>query len=1197
MCIRDRYYTIQFNFFSSSITTLTRSIQLDTSSGQIIGSSGYLNHQIYQASALSANDQVLAIVDQSLTIIIDSSTLSLSTCDSSYFVYCLAFQDLNAVLFKLKSALTAGSTLNAYIGIASYPKSIIPSTTSQYELTTYVYISQKLGYVDQYQINNWNSIIETSIGSSPTITSVQNPSYLIKGKQGVEILVSFEAVYEVPATGTITIEFPISSYSSVEPNCRSAVTQGSGLYSTVGNYVGEIGCTIQLHGSNYMWVITGFQIVAANTPIKIYGIINLSSSCSSTTNALTITMYSNQNLSDMINYGRIISKGSIATSYLTVDTSYTGMQLNDLFLLQNTGPIYATYQGRLKLKLNLGSSSISAGTQMTILLPKNQALNDNKGFQKETNYQYVFGYAEIVSTKERISCIVSYDESSDSSNILYKMKCIENLVSSTEYNLILTIIDATGTELGLTWPILSGFYNIQFVCGTLTTNLLIEVMPTNSWSTLTIKSYITIPDEENYLQITLKPSTIIQASDVIIIELPSKSIDSGYTFFETWANISNQTMAYDMVDSTSPITSMSCSYLNGQKSIDQPVQIQCTNFNQNIQTSNTLQFLIRIINPSISGTTSQIYIPVIVYSISSSGLCKSNYGIVQQAIFIEASAYSTYSMDGDYSTSPVTLGTAATLTIQAYTKEALVPNSDAYLVKLGFHPSTTQYTHTVSACYGSSQACSVIFAPNLMIMIYLPTGTQIAALTTFALANNAWVNPDNNSLTAVQRKVEAYACYYQTLKTQKITYNDNIDFDGPAAPTITLTLSSIDSNLEILQSTDYLVTVTQGFNWNINVISIQFPTTAPALSFNNLDCMEDANSQIEVDRCYLDSSSLVMYIYLTSKTYATTSLSLKVRTLNHAILNPPSTTTINYNQFEVGLYKWDTLDPPSSPISVSSSDDYLIAKSNPASGSLTFTTVEAVAPPSILQVPYMKYVDTWVHFDKTNHLAPLVFDMVILTGTSTAANSKITIQYPNAMTLPIDSSDINIKVGDAYRYKVQCFINDAQRTCEISDTAKTILIYFADSYAQNDKIHVKVTYIDTLGNLKIDGFKWTSDDNFGNIIIIFESNLNSGSPYTLISPIQLFHMASSDQNYVHDFVLADKGHNLAGQTNLIYLKFQLSDTSTNWLLFEIFTKDASFTDIYSTSSMSLYSSGQRVPMYSALIPCLLYTSPSPRDQA
>lgn len=69
----------------------------------------------------------------------------------------------------------------------------------------------------------------------------------------------------VPEGGSIEIRFPATYFGRVYPNCRSVVTNGSALESSVGEQLGEVSCRVQA-GIN--WYIRNFKGVEAG-PARI----------------------------------------------------------------------------------------------------------------------------------------------------------------------------------------------------------------------------------------------------------------------------------------------------------------------------------------------------------------------------------------------------------------------------------------------------------------------------------------------------------------------------------------------------------------------------------------------------------------------------------------------------------------------------------------------------------------------------------------------------------------------------------------------------------------------------------------------------------------------------------------------------------------------------------------------------------------
>lgn len=126
--------------------------------------------------------------------------------------------------------------------------------------------------------------------------------------------------------------------TSVFPDCRSAISSGSLLYSLSGSS-GQIGCEVQ--GGN-SWVINSFQTVLAGSLIVIYGKITLPV-VSGIIGIGQIITYSNTLATNLYNNGMIIDRYN-DLFVLNVATILAMNPNSDIFLTQRS-PVRANYIG------------------------------------------------------------------------------------------------------------------------------------------------------------------------------------------------------------------------------------------------------------------------------------------------------------------------------------------------------------------------------------------------------------------------------------------------------------------------------------------------------------------------------------------------------------------------------------------------------------------------------------------------------------------------------------------------------------------------------------------------------------------------------------------------------------------------------------------------------------------------------------
>lgn len=128
-------------------------------------------------------------------------------------------------------------------------------------------------------------------------------------------------------------------------------------------------------------------------------------------------------------------------------------------------------------------------------------------------------------------------------------------------------------------------------------------------------------------------------------------------------------------------------------------------------------------------------------------------------------------------------------------------------------------------------------------------------------------------------------------------------------------------------------------------ISIQFPPTSTYdFKFRGESCIEDPSSTIEIKKCYIDTSSSVIWIEPVQKGSYLNNNYLVFQTVGLAMVNPSSNLSASnrmyFNTFVIKYYTWP--DDSTQPLILATSDDYCFMKQDStqlsASAYLTYTT-------------------------------------------------------------------------------------------------------------------------------------------------------------------------------------------------------------------------------------------------------------------
>lgn len=110
------------------------------------------------------------------------------------------------------------------------------------------------------------------------------------------------------------------------------------------------------------------------------------------------------------------------------------------------------------------------------------------------------------------------------------------------------------------------------------------------------------------IYVRLIPSTQIDTNDLLVFELPTISTDSINLFDDDGGlYIDYQNLNFDVVYG---ITSMTCKFYKGFRTLSNPCKIICSSFSSVITTSTELRFLFEIKNPSGISSNKILYVPI-----------------------------------------------------------------------------------------------------------------------------------------------------------------------------------------------------------------------------------------------------------------------------------------------------------------------------------------------------------------------------------------------------------------------------------------------------------------------------------------------------------------------------------------------------------------------------------------------------------
>lgn len=250
------------------------------------------------------------------------------------------------------------------------------------------------------------------------------------------------------------------------------------------------------------------------------------------------------------------------------------------------------------------------------------------------------------TTNERIGCMVTSvanDSTTNFLSILYTMTTSSNLASGTLYQMRVTTQSGTPNAEGIAFPTVAGQYKVDVNFDAdgsrnyaIHDHLYLEVFGPK-FNTLKVTSFVTLPGETNLVWVELEPTTTIAPTHQLVIEIPTKSI-SGQNLFsgDLGSGLSdNSWFPTDVITGFSNAF-MVCRLFKGDQTNGKNAKIVCGSFSTSVALGTTFSFGFKVTNPSIP-STSQVSIPILVYTQDIGTLFKTNYMLVENAILVRNS--------------------------------------------------------------------------------------------------------------------------------------------------------------------------------------------------------------------------------------------------------------------------------------------------------------------------------------------------------------------------------------------------------------------------------------------------------------------------------------------------------------------------------------------------------------------------------
>ena len=135
---------------------------------------------------------------------------------------------------------------------------------------------------------------------------------------------------------------------------------------------------------------------------------------------------------------------------------------------------------------------------------------------------------------------------------------------------------------------------------------------------------------------------------------------------------------------------------------------------------------------------------------------------------------------------------------------------------------------------------------------------------------------------------------------------------SPSSPSFTMTALYENSPRYLGSRDDYLFEIVYSTSSvdisYMKLIAIIFPDPS-YVEGNNFDligqdCVEAVGSEVEIQECWIDTGSRMIWVRPVVKTSYTSNMKIRIQTRNLAIRNPTNNLTLNMNRFTVKFYSW-----------------------------------------------------------------------------------------------------------------------------------------------------------------------------------------------------------------------------------------------------------------------------------------------------
>ncbi len=142
------------------------------------------------------------------------------------------------------------------------------------------------------------------------------------------------------------------------------------------------------------------------------------------------------------------------------------------------------------------------------------------------------------------------------------------LAANTDYYVVLQTINLASlpSQYGITFPTGVGTFKIDLTAqsDSLQSTIYVDVVSA-TFTQAILRSYVSIMNEWNILDLTVQPSTQIATSDQLVIEIATKSNEGVLLLADDAgsAYIDGQILPFDLIQATGSATSCTCRFYRG----------------------------------------------------------------------------------------------------------------------------------------------------------------------------------------------------------------------------------------------------------------------------------------------------------------------------------------------------------------------------------------------------------------------------------------------------------------------------------------------------------------------------------------------------------------------------------------------------------------------------------------------------------